>query len=318
MPTPTTTKAGVGGMASGEVSAPTATTTATNPFGGGGVTIGTTYPDTTRGSPSVDLPPEAYYDPSKSWEEQRSGSSGGGGGGGGGGSATIGASYKEVFYNWMGRQPTSGELATMQKQGWVEDTMRRYAVAHNGTGPLMLQARDTLRQLAAPFYDGDPSAIPTSLVNTLISDGLYGDSAYLVNTYFPTLKGVGATNPLAADFVDAWTQMTGTSLTDAALSQLNTFVKAYGFTDTASAAWGSWVKQTNEAITGNYGATQRARSATLSPACSGVRLPPRSWHRSCLPPLPRPRPPRPPPLAPRLPLVPKSRRGLPTQPASWL
>jgi hypothetical protein len=167
-------------------------------------------------------------------------------------------SQAELFYAWFGRWPSADERTTMLNQGWTEDTIRRVAVQQSGTGSLMRMAQDALRQIAAPYYDGDPSAISAALVNSLIADGTYADETYLSRTYFPALRGAGLSNPLAQPYVDAWVELTGRAVSADAMTQLDQFVRTYGFTDVAEQAWLGWVKKTDSAITGNFGAEQRA------------------------------------------------------------
>ncbi len=186
--------------------------------------------------------------------------SGGGGSGGGSSAATLSMGDKEAFFDWMGRNPTAAESAKIATEGWTADTLRRYAVKNGGTGRLMQQAKNLVRQIAAPFYNGDPTAIPDSLVNSLISSGDYEDSEYLTNTYFPTLRGVGATNPLAAGYVDAWNDLVGGDrpLSNAAITKMNELIKVYGFSEVGISAFNAWAKTTEAAYTGAYGAEHRA------------------------------------------------------------
>ncbi len=170
--------------------------------------------------------------------------------------ASSSMSYPEAFYNWMGRYPTAAEKTKMENEGWTEDTLRRFAAKNGGRGPLMLEAQDAVRKAAAPFYGGDPSGISTALVNSLVADGYSVE--YLTNTYFPSLRGTDATNPLAADFVDLWVNMTGRPLTETAATKLAEMVRSYGYIDIALTAWETWVKTTESAISGNWGAEHRA------------------------------------------------------------
>lgn len=178
------------------------------------------------------------------------------------GSASSSMGASEAFLAWVGRMPTAAEKSKMANEGWTEDTIRRYSVTAGAgtrdTASAWNKAADRVRQLAAPWYGGDPSAVPASLVKQIISSGDYADESYLTNTYFPTLKGTGATNPNAAPFVDSWTNMTGRALTYTAQLKLSEITKAYGFTDVGLAAWESWIKTTDSAATGNWGAEHRA------------------------------------------------------------
>jgi hypothetical protein len=180
-----------------------------------------------------------------------------GSGSGGGYSASSSMAPTEAFADWMGRNPTSAEKNKMQVEGWTNDTIRKYAVTKGGTGPLMQMAINRTRQLAASFYDGDPSGIPGSLINTLISDGTYADETYLKQTYFPMLRGARLTDPNAQAYIDSWVEMTGRPLTQTATDQLDTFVHTYGYTAEAESAWVAWTKTTDSAITGNWGAQHR-------------------------------------------------------------
>lgn len=170
---------------------------------------------------------------------------------------------REIFGQWMGRMPTTAELNTAKNSAWGELTYIWYAVNHGGSGPLLTQAYDRIRQIAAPFYGGDPSAIPQSLLETLTEQGLFADETYLRDTYFPKLRGADLTNPLAAGYIDAWVELTGKSMTDGAIDQLDQFIRAYGYTDIAQEAWLQWAKTTNAAITGNYGASKRGQISAM-------------------------------------------------------
>jgi len=178
----------------------------------------------------------------------------------GGSTSTSNAlQIRAIFKQWFGRWPTSAEVSEISKNNWPEATYIARAVAEGGNGPLLIQAYDIIRQIAAPFYGGDPSAIPTSLVETLTKQVLFQDEAYLRDIYFPKLRGADLTNPLATPYVDAWVEMTGRPMSDAAISQLDQYVRAYGYTGVAEQAWLDWVKTTDSAITGNYGADKRAQ-----------------------------------------------------------
>ncbi len=186
--------------------------------------------------------------------------SGSGGSGGGGAAApTLSQSWKELFFDWMGRYPTAAETSQIAAEGWDENTLRKYAVKSGGSGTAMKAAQNTLRQVAAAFYGGDPTVMPESMVKSLISSGDYADPSYLQNTYFPALRGVGATNPLATDFVQEWYDLVGEDkpLTNAALTKMNETVKAYGFTAVGLASFSDWAKKTESAYTGAYGAERR-------------------------------------------------------------
>jgi hypothetical protein len=214
--------------------------------------------------------PNVYYvtDPAMGITNKPAGSpnpapEGGSGGSGGSYAASTSMPRSEAYFDWMGSYPSASMKAKMESEGWTEDTIRRYAVKNGGTGTLMVKAKNELRQIAAPFYAGDPSGMPDSLLQTLISSGDYADAAYLTNTYFPNLKGASGTNPNSTPFVDSWTEMTGRPLTYTAQLKLNEIVKTYGFTDVGLAAWKSWVKGTESAYTGNYGADKRATITSL-------------------------------------------------------
>ena len=178
-----------------------------------------------------------------------------GGSGGGGGGPIISGSLKEAFFDWMGRYPTASESNRMANEGWGIDNIRRYAVQNYGSGPAMQELANTIRQLGAPYYNGNPSAIPQSIVDSLIAGGY--SEAYIADTYFPMIKGASLDNPLSQPYIDAWVEMTGRPLTYTAMQKLSEFVKAYGYSGEAEAAWVSWVKTTDSAWTGNYGAEQR-------------------------------------------------------------
>lgn len=183
-----------------------------------------------------------------------SSSSGGGGGGGGYGGGGGGSGVKEHCLQWFGYLPSGWE------QWSTESEVRRAAVAQGADGPKMQQARQLVYQAAAGVY-GDPNAVSESIVGSLIADGFWNDQTYLRNTYFPMLRDSGidfSTAPASQQYVDAWIEMTGRPLTWTASNKLNEIVRQYGYTADGLSAWNEWVKTTDSAITGNWGATHRA------------------------------------------------------------
>lgn len=178
--------------------------------------------------------------------------------GGGGYSAPASKALENSFIDWFGYVPKS-LLATAKKQGWTEDNIRRKAVAtKDAHGALLIRAQSQTRQIAALWYGGDPAAAPASLINAIIGDGIYADQDYLKNTYFPSLKGAGVDNPAAKQWVDYWTEQTGGRPPSGdALQKMSDIIKTYGFTQDSLNAWQNYVKTTDSAITGNYGAAVR-------------------------------------------------------------
>ncbi len=205
---------------------------------------------------------------STSTDTSSSKNSGGGGGGGGGGGSSYAptATIRGWFLYYAGFVP---DIANNEStKNWTEQEVINWALKNgkqDSTGLNIL--RETIQRVAAPFYDGDPGAIPASLVDSLIAKGYWTSDGqdYLQNQYFPALVGVDATNPLVADFIDTWVEMTGRPMGSTALSKMNNIIKAYGFTDVALDAWIAWVKTTDSAWTGNYGAEQRYKiESTIS------------------------------------------------------
>ncbi len=189
-----------------------------------------------------------------------SGGGGGGGrsgGGGGGGSAAPSATVRGWFQWWYGSTP-AGLISQADKLGWTEQDVINLALKNGVAGPGLIEQRDVIRGLAAGWYEGDPTAIPASLINGIIKQGLWQDPAYLKNVYFPKLWGIGATTPAAQPYIEYYTQATGRIPSADALVQLNKTLKDYGgLSDTTLAAWRLWVNGTEAAITGNYGAGKR-------------------------------------------------------------
>jgi hypothetical protein len=174
----------------------------------------------------------------------------------GGSGASFTAADREAFFDYMGRYPTSSEQSRMVSEGWDQNVLRRYAVQSGGTGPEMQALRNQIKQIGAGFYNGDPSQVPDSVINALISGGY--SLSYIRDTYFPMLRGGSLTNPSSQKFVDAWVDMTGRPPTYTATVKLNEIIKTYGYSPEAEAAWVSWVKTTDSAATGNWGAEHRA------------------------------------------------------------
>ena len=216
--------------------------------------------------------------------------SGGGGGGGYGGGVALGSmSQSELFFDWFGRYPTSAEKSVMETEGWNESTIRRAAVGavtrsqgfKNANGQALDEERARVRIALAPFFGYNPGAVPATMVDGFVGERASSD--YLSNVYGPQLKGVNAENPLAADYINAYTQLTGRVPGTDALAELTDIIKAYGFTDVGMAAWESWVKTTPAAITGNWGAEHRAdisnviNSVLLRAATEAELSPNSSW-----------------------------------------
>jgi len=169
----------------------------------------------------------------------------------------------EIFFDWYGRYPTDYEKRVMGEEGWNESTIRRAAVGavkrkdgfKNADGRALDDARWTVIMSLAPFFGGAEN-VPSTMVDGFVGEGATSD--YLINVYGPRLRGVTADNPLAADFIARYVALTGRNPGDEALDRLGEIVRSHGFTDTGMAAWDSWVKTTDAAITGNWGAEHRA------------------------------------------------------------
>lgn len=188
-------------------------------------------------------------------EEPSSGGSGGGGYGGYGGGSPSKA-LENLFIDWFGYVPQD-LLKTARDTGWTEDNIRRAALKDSSArGALLIRARANVKQTAALWY-ADPSDVPQSVIDGIIYDGLQDDQDYLKNVYFPSLNGVGATNPAAKPWVDSWTESVGGAMTVGAQQKLSEVIGAFGFTQDAMNAFESWVQTTPEAIMGNYGAKHR-------------------------------------------------------------
>ena len=189
---------------------------------------------------------------------------GGGGGGGGGGYSSSGGSSSRVVNNWFlwwyGYEP-SDLISQAKNNGWTEDDVRRAACdAGINNSPGMTQAKQVIQQIGAGFFGGNPSAIPPSLITSLIKAGY--DVSYLENTYFPMMQGGSLTNPKSFDYIDMWVQYTGRPIGPTAAGKLDDFIRTYGYGEEAQAAWENFVKNTESAYTGNYGATHRAAITT--------------------------------------------------------
>jgi hypothetical protein len=182
-----------------------------------------------------------------------------GGSGGSGGSSATSATIKGWFEYYYGSAP-SGLMAQADAANWTEQDVINRAIADGKTSAGLNILRDAIRKSSVSFYGGDPTAIPASLIDSLIREGYWTSDGlnYLQNTYFPQLRGVDATNPLASDWVAKWTDMTGRSMGSTAMTKMQEIVRAYGFTDVGLAAWENWIKTTDSAYTGNWGAEHRA------------------------------------------------------------
>jgi hypothetical protein len=176
----------------------------------------------------------------------------------GSGSSAPSATVRGWFEYYYGGTP-SGLISQADKENWTEQDVINKSIADGRSSTGLNILRSVVQRSAAPYYGDDPGAVPTSLIDTLITQGYWTSDGqqYLTNTYFPALKGVGGTNPLASDWVADWVDMTGRPLSYTAQQKLSELVKTYGFTDVGRAAWQTWLKTTDSAITGNWGAEHR-------------------------------------------------------------
>lgn len=183
----------------------------------------------------------------------------GGGGGGGGGPTVPSATIRDWFQYYYGSTP-AGLMQQAEENNWTEQDVINRAIADGRSSTGLNILRDNIKKAAAPFYDGDPTGIPNNLVDTLIKEGYWTSDGltYLVNKYFPQFRGVKATNPLAAPWVERWVEMTGRSMGPTAMNKMEELVRTYGFTETGMTAWEAWLKTTDSAYTGNWGAEKRA------------------------------------------------------------
>ncbi len=184
-----------------------------------------------------------------------SGSSGwgsSGGGGGGGGELTSGV--RSLFQLYAGYVPgVSGD------QAWTEQDVINWCISNGAEGFGMERLRSDIRRASAPFYDDDPTAISNTMVDNLLQKGYWQDTDYLVEVYFPSLQGVGATNPLAAGYMDVWDGMVGNRPPGtAALNKLNEIINSYGFSQEGLVVWEAFLKTTESAYFGEFGAQTRA------------------------------------------------------------
>ena len=202
---------------------------------------------------------DAFFDDLLGAQGSGGGGGGGGGWGGGGGGGAPSGTMRGWFQYYYGSTPAD-LIRQFDDLNYTEQDVIDRAIADGKEGIGLTILKSNVRRAAAQFYEGDPSGVPESLVVSLIGMG-YWDQAgvdYLINTYFPQVKGVGANNPSATPFVDDWVDMTGRPLTTTALGKLNEIIKTYGFTDVGRAAWQNYIKTTDSAITGNWGAEHRA------------------------------------------------------------
>ena len=192
-------------------------------------------------------------------------SSGGGGGGGyyyggsGGGASYPSSTMRGWFQDYYGSTPDA-LVRKADEENWTMLDVIRRAIADGVEGPQLTVIKGVIRQTAAPFYWKDPAGIPESLVIELVKKGYFDGAGveYLQNIYFPSIKEANLNNPLATPFVDAWVEMTGRPLTTTALNKLQEIVRTFGYTEAGKVAWQEWVKTTDSAITGNWGAAHRA------------------------------------------------------------
>jgi hypothetical protein len=185
------------------------------------------------------------------------GGGGGGGGGSSGGSSTVARrqALQDLFIQWFGEGNYHNSwLNTAVAQQWTADDVLRFACANGARGPAMLQAISATRQALARAGFEHPT---DATVMSMISTGLYTTSGF--EDYLTTMANFDWTrSPSAGAFMDYWIEQTGVPITASAADEVNRRIREYGW-DGAWDWFQSYVKTTDSAVNGNYGASHRAQ-----------------------------------------------------------
>ena len=214
-----------------------------------------------------------------------SGGSGGGGGSGRGGGGSldysdpnVGSTVRDHLIFWFGESWVNSNLSAVSyhlERKSTSDDIRRYAVDNGANGYGMQQVKSVLTQALYGMVGGTMAgALPDSLYRTLIRNGAYED-ADVLGASILAFKDIGwdkAFDPITGapvfePFFDMWEDMTaGADFGWTVKSKLQSIVNQFGFGNEALVEFERWVKTTNGAKTGNYGAEVRVKlKNTLEP-----------------------------------------------------
>lgn len=189
------------------------------------------------------------------------GGGGGGWGGGGGGGGAIDYTDSDVriqlaneYDLWMGdgwaaSHPEVIEYAFVRS--WGSDAIRMDCVDR---GANSVWANSVWAYIRSKV--GDVSA---SVVQSLMRSGAYIDKANFEAYIAPQYSGSSVlTNRQSDEYVDLWDQYTaGKAMTWTAEQKLQEIANTYGYTPEGKDAWERWLRTTESANAGNYGAAKR-------------------------------------------------------------
>lgn len=185
--------------------------------------------------------------------------SGGGWGGGGGGTIDYTDSDARIqlaneYDLWMGDGWAASHPEVIEyayERSWGADAIRMDCVDR---GANSVYANSVWAYIRSQV--GDVSA---SVVQSLMRSGAYKDSNF--ESYIaPQYSGSSIlTNRQSDDYVELWNQYTaGKAITWTAEQKLQEIANTYGYTADGYAEWERWLRTTDSANAGNYGAAKRS------------------------------------------------------------
>jgi len=203
------------------------------------------------------------------WEPTDSGSSGSSSGGGwsggrGGGGSDPTSQYRNQLEYWYGPGNVPADVLSLAvAEEWGEVKMKNYALMHGAQGE---RARDAIQEVRNAL-DGyvspeQQAAIPDSLLRAFAAEGLTAEE--IVQQVMELPGGDILATPAAQAMIDEWIEQTGIALTYTARLKLREIISRHGGANAmAMAEWTAWVKTTDSAKNGNYGAEQRFNINTI-------------------------------------------------------